>query len=157
MKNFISLLAALLVSSFSMGTNAQEAKIGRVTISGAYTKATVAGQMAGSGFMKIAVSGVSDQLIGATSPAAGDVQMHSMSMEGTTMKMRQMNSIEIPANSSVELTPGGLHLMLMGLKTPLKAGDSVKIKLKFASSGEVEVSFPVKAMGGESMHEHSMK
>ena len=158
MKNFISLLTALLVSSFSLGTNAQEAKIGRVAVSGAYTKATVAGQMAGSGFMRIEVSGASDQLIGATSPAAGDVQMHSMSMEGNTMKMRQINSIDIPANSTVELTPGGLHLMFMGLKTQLKVGDTVKIKLKFASSGEIEVNLPVQAVSpDQSMHNHMMK
>jgi len=158
LKNVKNIVIATTVIFASLSLWAQEAKTGRVIISGAYSKATVAGQTAGSGFMKITSTGPSDQLVGVSSPAATEVQMHSMIMDGNTMKMRQMGTIEIPANSSVELSPGGLHLMLMGLKNPLKAGDIIKIKLKFASSGEVEVNFPVQSMGNEaSMHDHLMK
>jgi copper(I)-binding protein len=154
MKNLILLLAIFIASALGLYANAQDAKNARISITGAYSKATVAGQTVGSGFMKIAVTGESDQLIGASTPIATEVQLHSMSMEGNTMKMRQINALEIPTNSSVELTPSGLHLMLMGLKKPLAVGDVVKIKLKFASSGELEVNLPVQAVGAGSMHGH---
>jgi|APCry1669193181_1035450.scaffolds.fasta_scaffold08772_4 hypothetical protein len=153
-----ALLAVCVTLLTSLSLGAQEVRGSNIAVSGAYSKATVAGQMASSGFMKITSTGISDQLVGVSSQVAGEVQLHSMSMEGNTMKMRQINSIDIPANSTVELTPGGLHLMFMGLKTQLKVGDTVKIKLKFASSGEIEVNLPVQAVSpDQSMHNHMMK
>ena len=70
-----------------------------------------------------------------------------MAMEGNVMKMRQVIDIAVPAGGSVELKPGGLHLMFMNIKAPLTAGESVPVKLKFAKAGEVEVKMPVNAMG----------
>jgi len=157
MKNFALILTLFVLSAVGLCANAQDAKSARISVTGAYSKATVAGQSVSSGFMKIAATGASDQLISASSPVATEVQLHSMSMEGNTMKMRQIKALEIPTDSSVELTPGGLHLMLMGLKKPLAVGDVVRVKLKFASSGELEVNLPVQAVAGASMHDHSMK
>jgi copper(I)-binding protein len=98
--------------------------------------------------MKIENKGTSgDQLLSASSPAAGEVQLHEMAMEGNVMKMRQVKDIAVPAGGSVELKPGGLHLMFMNIKAPLSAGESVPVKLKFAKAGEVEVKMPVNAMG----------
>ena len=97
--------------------------------------------------MKIENKGAADQLISASSPAAGEVQLHEMSMEGSVMKMRQVKDITVPAGGAVELKPGGLHLMFMNIKSPLTAGESVPVKLKFARAGEVEVRMPVNAMG----------
>jgi len=154
-QNLFILITAIFTS---LPLCAQEAKIGPIVISGAYSKATVAGQTTGAGFMKITSTGAADQLVGVSSPVAAEAQLHSMSMEGNTMKMRQINAIAIESNSSVELTPGGLHIMFMGVKAPLKAGDSVKVRLKFASSGEVEVNLPVQSVGGaSSSHDHMMK
>jgi hypothetical protein len=70
-----------------------------------------------------------------------------MAMEGNVMKMRQLKDIPVPASTAVELKPGGLHLMFMNIKTPMAAGETVPVKLKFAKAGEVEVKFPVNAMG----------
>lgn len=67
-----------------------------------------------------------------------------MSMDGNVMKMRQVQSIDVPAKGSVELQPGGLHLMFIDLKGQLKSGDQVPVKLKFEKAGEVEVKFHVK-------------
>ena len=69
-----------------------------------------------------------------------------MSMDGNIMKMRQIKEILVPAGSSTDLKPGGFHLMLIGIKSPLKVGDSVPLKLKFAKAGEVDVRFSVKAI-----------
>jgi copper(I)-binding protein len=80
------------------------------------------------------------------------MQLHTMAMDGNVMKMRELKVIDIPANSSVELKPGGLHLMFMDIKTPLKAGESVAVKLKFQKAGEVEIKVPVRDITGSSGH-----
>ena len=132
--------------------NAQDAKVGSLQISNAYTRATVPGQQVAGGFMKIDNSGAADQLLVVSSPVAGEVQLHEMAMDGNVMRMRQVKDIPVPANSSIELKPGGLHLMFLNIKTPLTAGQSIPVKLKFAKAGDVEVKMPVNAMSGMSMH-----
>ena len=144
-RNTLALLVVALGLSFSV--QAQEAKVGSIKVEQAYTRSTVPGQMAAGGFMKIENKGTADQLVSASSPVAGEVQLHEMAMEGNVMKMRQVKDIAVPAGGSVELKPGGLHLMFMNIKAPLTAGESVPVKLKFAKAGEVEVKMPVNAMG----------
>ena len=148
-----TLLKALLVSVVGFGVaglaQAQNAKVGPLQIENAYTRATVPGQMAAGGFMKVENKGVVDLLVSASSPAAGEVQLHEMAMEGNVMKMRQVKDIPVPAGGSVELKPGGMHLMFMNIKAPLVAGETIPVKLKFAKAGEVEVKFPVNAMGAQ--------
>jgi copper(I)-binding protein len=104
--------------------------------------------------MKITSNGGADQLISASAPVSNDVQLHTMKMDGNVMQMREVKQIEVPANGAVELKPGGLHLMFMNIKAPLKAGEMVPVKLKFAKAGEVEVKMPVNAPGG---HGHGAK
>ena len=149
-----ALLKVLLVSVFGLGLagtlQAQNATVGSVQIENAYTRSTVPGQMAAGGFMKIENKGSgADQLISASSPVAGEVQLHEMAMDGNVMKMRQVKDIAVPAGGSVELKPGGLHLMFMNIKAPLAAGETVPLKLRFAKAGEVEVKLPVNAMGAQ--------
>ena len=122
-----------------------------IKIEDAYTRATVPGQQVAGGFMKIENKGAADQLISASSPVAGEVQLHEMAMEGNVMKMRQVKDIAVPAGGAVELKPGGLHLMFMNIKAPLAAGETVPVKLKFAKAGDVEVKMPVNAMGAGAM------
>ena len=141
-----TLAVATCILAFSGIAHAQEAKVGNIKIEGAYTRSTVPGQKAAGGFMKITDQGAADQLIGASSTVSDEVQLHTMSMDGNVMQMRQVKAIDVPANGSVELKPGGLHLMLMGLKAPLAAGSTIPVKLKFAKAGEVEVKLPVNTM-----------
>lgn len=142
---------ALLIVAVGFGltglVQAQNAKVGSVQIENAYTRATVPGQQVAGGFMKIENKGAADQLISASSPVSGEVQLHEMVMDGNVMKMRQVKDIAVPAGGAVELKPGGLHLMFMNIKAPLTAGETVPVKLKFAKAGEVEVKMPVNAMG----------
>jgi copper(I)-binding protein len=142
-----TLVLLVVAFGFSFSVQAQEAKVGSIKVEQAYTRSTVPGQMAAGGFMKIENKGAADQLVSASSPVAGEVQLHEMAMEGNVMKMRQVKDIAVPAGGSVELKPGGLHLMFMNIKAPLTAGESVPVKLKFAKAGEVEVKMPVNAMG----------
>ena len=114
-----------------------------IQLSQAWARPTVEGQMAGGAFVRIANSGGADRLLSASSPAAKAVELHTMSMDGEVMKMRQLDAIELPAGKTVELKPGGLHLMFMGLKAPLKAGATLPLTLKFEKAGELTVTVPV--------------
>lgn len=146
-KTFLIHLIVIAGIAFSSSLLAQSALVGPIKIENAYTRATVPGQQVAGGFMKIENKGTTDQLVSASSPLAGEVQLHEMAMEGNVMKMRQVKDITVPAGGAVELKPGGLHLMFMNIKAPLAAGESVPVKLKFAKAGEVEVKLPVNAMG----------
>ena len=144
------LAAACIGATVILSTQvcAQAVKVDTVSVSDAYTRATVPGQKVAGGFLKIQNKGnTPDQLISASSPSAGDVQLHEMAMEGNVMKMRQVKDIAVPANGSVELKPGGYHLMFLDLKGPFVAGETIPVKLKFSKSGDVEVKFPVNAAG----------
>lgn len=77
-------------------------------------------------------------MVGADSSVADSVELHDSTMTDGKMKMRHVNQIELPANQSIELKPGGLHIMLIGLKTPLVVGESVDLTLQF-SDGTTEV------------------
>jgi len=146
-RNILALTIAATSLGLGFSVHAQEAKVGNIKIENAYTRSTVPGQQVAGGFMKIENKGGVDQLISASSPVAGEVQLHEMAMEGNVMKMRQVKDITVPAGGAVELKPGGLHLMFMNIKAPLAAGETVPVKLKFAKAGEVEVKMPVNAMG----------
>ena len=134
-----------------------EVKLGNLKLEDAYARATVPAQKVGGAFLSIENKGAADKLIGASSAVAKEVQLHTMSMEGNVMRMREVKVIEIPANGAIKLQPGGFHLMLIDLKGQLKAGDQIPVKLKFEKAGEVEVKFHVKDMRpahGEPGHNH---
>ena len=149
--NGSSLFKAVLVATIGLSCTAyaEKVKVGSIEIEHAYTRATVPGQKVGGGFMKIENKGAADTLVSATSPISGEVQLHEMTMDGNVMKMRQVKNIVLPAGGTIELKPGGLHIMFMNIQTPLKAGESVPVKLKFAKAGDVEVKMPVDAMGAK--------
>ena len=151
----------VFLSLFMVATSAyadQEIKFGKLKIEDPYARATVPAQKAGGAFVKIKNTGAADKLIAVSSPVAKEMQLHTMSMEGNVMKMREVKAIDIPANGTVELQPGGFHLMLIDLKSQLKAGDQIPVKLKFEKAGELEVRFQVKDMRpahGQPGHDHS--
>jgi copper(I)-binding protein len=98
----------------------------------------------GAGFLKITNGGrKADALVAVSSPAAARVEIHETRMDGGVMRMRSIARLELPAGRSVVAAPGGLHLMLIGLKSPLKAGERVKATLQFERSGSIEVEFHV--------------
>ncbi len=133
-------------------------KVGQIDIGHPYARPTTAGQQVGASYLKLANQGAADRLLSASTPAAASVEMHSMSMEGDVMKMRQVNAIDLPTGATVALQPGGFHLMLMGLRGPLKAGDKLPMTLKFEKAGEVfvtvNVEAPKPAADGAAEHKH---
>lgn len=129
---------------------AQEYKLKDLLITAPYARATMPHQPAGGAFLTIENKGNdADTLIAAASPVAKSVEIHTMSMEGNVMKMREVGSIELKPAEKVIMKPGdGYHLMLMGLKQPLKAGDKFPITLTFEKAGKTEVSFEVRDLKG---------
>jgi periplasmic copper chaperone A len=102
-----------------------------VLVDKAWVRQAVPGQTATGGFMTLTASR-DLTLVGFASPAAGETELHDMVMDGDVMRMRAMPSLTLPAGQPVVLRPGvgGQHLMLMGLKRPLKAGDELTLTLK---------------------------
>ncbi|WP_127520252.1 copper uptake system-associated protein [Mesorhizobium sp. Z1-4] len=124
---------------------------GDLEISSAWARAMLPNQPAGGGYLTIANHGAeADRLVGASSPAAAKVEIHTMEIVNDVMTMRPVDGgLEIPAGDTVELKPGGLHVMFMGVATPFKDGDTVPVTLQFEKAGAVEIAFPVrKAEGG---------
>lgn len=118
--------------------------LAQVTVKDAWVRATVAGQKATGAFMEIA-DPAGGRLVSASTSVAGVTELHEMSMEGTTMKMRAVPGIDLPAGKAVELKPGGLHVMLMDLKQPLSAGESVALTLVVEGKDKKRETIEVKA------------
>ena len=150
-----SLLAVTLAAA-SIGAAAHDFKAGPIRIDHPYARATVPGQPNGGGFLKLSNEGpTADRLVAATSARAGSIELHTMRMEGDVMRMRQVDAIELPAGASVELKPGGMHLMFIGLKAPLRNGDTFPMTLRFEKAGEVVVTVNVEVpQAAEPAHKH---
>jgi copper(I)-binding protein len=122
----------------------------QTTVKDAWIRGTVAQQKATGMFAQIS-SVQGSRLVGVSSPVAGVAEVHEMAMEGNVMKMRALaDGLALPAGQTVELKPGGYHVMLMDLKQPLEAGSTVPVTLVFEGADKkrdsVELQVPVKAM-----------
>jgi len=122
----------------------------QVTVDQAWARATVAQQKVSGAFVRIK-SAQAGRLVEVRSPVAGHVEMHEMAMSGDTMRMREVSSIELPAGKTVELKPGGYHLMLMDLKRPIQAGEKLPLTLVIEGADKkrqtVEVQAEARALG----------
>ena len=145
--NLKLLLAGVTLIVASTAAHAHSFKLGNIDIGHPYARVTVAGQPIGGGFLKLNNRGGDDKLLSATAAVSASVEMHTMNMDGDVMRMRQVDAIPLPAGKTVELKPGGYHLMFVGLKAPLKAGEKFPLKLKFEKAGEIEVIVNVEASG----------
>ncbi len=105
--------------------SAHEFKSGDLSIGHPYARPTAPSQPTGGGYLTLTSKGRADRLLSASTPIAREVQLHSMKMEGDVMRMREVDAIEVPADTLVELKPGGFHLMFVGLKEPLKVGQQL--------------------------------
>ena len=128
----ISLLAAV------------QAGASEVTVSEAWARATAPGQRHGAVYLRIS-SQQEARVIAVASPVADSVEMHSMTHENGVMKMRELEALPLPAGQEVELGSGGSHIMLIGLKQPLKVGASVPLTLTIQFSDKLNETVRVKA------------
>lgn len=141
-KTIPTLIAALALTAGS-------AYAQTVEVRDAWARSTVPNQKSSGAFMKLTAK-EGTRLVGADSPVAGITEVHEMKMEGDVMKMRAVSALELPAGQTVELKPGGYHVMLMDLKTALKKDSTIPLTLLFKDAkgveSKVEVQLPVRSM-----------
>ena len=115
-----------------------------VAVEAAWLRAPAPGQNVAGAYLDI-TSRVPATLIAVESPAAGRVELHTMSMDDGVMRMRPLARIDLPAGKTVKLKPGGHHLMLMDIKRPLNAGDRVALTLTVQDRKKVKSTIDVQA------------
>jgi periplasmic copper chaperone A len=146
-----ALFAAALLSGSAA---AHDYQLKALAIDHPFTRATPPGGKVAGAFMAIENRGKDgDRLVGVTSSAAATAQLHEMAMDGAVMTMRPVQGIDLKPGATVQLRPGSYHVMLEGLKQPLKQGDEIPLTLTFEKSGSIDVSVKVEAMGA-AFHSH---
>lgn len=132
-------------------------ELGDLTITGGFSRATLPNAPVGGGFFTVTNNGAEDdRLVSVTSPAAGKAEVHEMAMSDGVMTMRPLpDGLPIPAGASVELKPGGYHLMLMDLKDRLIEGETVEVTLTFEKAGEITVPLAIGAPNAKGGMDHS--
>ena len=105
----------------------------QISISDAWARATVPGQVVGAAYLSIAAK-QDIRLDAVTTPVAESVEIHTMQIQQGVMRMRMLEKLDIPAGKKVTLAPGQTHLMLIDLKSPLRAGEHITLKLSFSAS-----------------------
>ncbi len=146
-----TLAAALLISLAGL-----PAWAANVSVTNAWVRATMPGQPVGGAYMQIQ-SDTDARLLSASSSAVPRVEVHEMKMDGDVMRMREVKSVDLPKGKTISLEPGGYHIMLMGLKKPIAAGEVIPLTLVVESDGKkqtVEVKAEARAMDGGAMQHH---
>lgn len=148
--------ALMLLAAAPKGVTRKTYKVGALVIEAPWARATPGGVQIGGGYVKITNGGAEpDRLIGGSLAVAGTMEVHEMAMADGVMKMRALpDGLEIGPGQTVELKPGGHHLMFMQLREGLKAGQTVKGTLVFKNAGTVEVEYSVAPIGAKT-GEHS--
>ncbi|QXC51794.1 DUF1775 domain-containing protein [Agrobacterium salinitolerans] len=143
--------------AMDMAMDMDVVKAGNLEVSDGATKAMLPGQPVGGGYVTIKNTGDSDdKLVGVESSSAGRAEIHEMAMVNDVMKMRKLDEgIVIPAGQTVELKPGGLHMMFFDVKKPFAEGDKVPVTLIFEKAGKVEIVLSTGAAKGGGDHQHN--
>jgi hypothetical protein len=144
-------LALTLLIGSTLLASAHEFKLGDLLIGHPWSRATPGGAKIGGGYLTITNNGSApDKLVSATTAAADHVEIHEMAMANNVMTMRKLDGgVAVPPDKTVVFSPGSYHLMLVGLKGPLKEGDRVKATLIFEKAGSVEVTINVEGIGAQ--------
>ena len=139
-----AILCVILVASSALALAAAAPRYGDLEISRVWSRPTVPGQTDGVVYLTVKNEGkVVDALLSASTPAAGSAEIHTMKMSGGMMMMRAVASLPVPPGGELALEPGGDHIMLLGLKAPLKRGDTIAVTLTFEHQGKVDIAVPV--------------
>jgi len=164
MKLFASLVVALTATASLAGVAfAHDYTLGSLSIMQPWARATPKGAETAAAYLAVKNNGTtSDRLVSVTLSDAATAQIHEMSMDNGVMKMREISGgLEIKPGDTVTLQPGGFHVMLMGLKAPLKKGQTVSGTLTFEKAGTINVEFEVAPIGssgpqgaGQTQHDH---
>ena len=158
MKNFLTSAAIAFGLTLSASpVIAKDLKVGSLKIEHGYAMETRPGQPNGGAFIEVENRGKRvERLLSVSFPKTVSErgELHTMKHENGKMIMREVPKFEIPAGGKLKLQPGGDHLMIIGIKEPLKAGSTLKATLQFENAGKVEVDLTVKARGDIKKHGH---
>lgn len=150
-----NIMMRLCVSSVLLAASA--ASLAEVAVIDPYVRAVPPGAPASAAFMGLKADADGVALVEADSDVANSVELHTHIHDNGVMRMRPVEKIDLKKGEAVTLQPGGLHVMLIGLKKSLKPGDKVEIDLKFSDGSEQKVMAPVRRismpmMGGKMHH-----
>jgi periplasmic copper chaperone A len=147
------MLAGVVVLSalWTATSQAQEVKAGDLVITQAWSRATPGGAKVAGGYLTIENKGTTaDRLVTGSAAVSAKVEVHEMSMANGVMTMRPVEGgLSIEPGKTVKLAPGGFHLMLLDLNSPLKQGDKVPVTLEFEKAGKVTLSLDVQGVGAQ--------
>jgi copper(I)-binding protein len=153
--------AALLLTAAAVIFSARGAETvsGDLAVISAWARATPPGAEVGAAYVTVVNrGGAADRLVGASTPAAETTELHETVAQDGVARMRPLDAPTIPAGGKLEMLPGGIHFMLMGLSAPLKEGDAVPITLRFERGGEITVEAEIAPVGAHvpNLHDHAM-
>lgn len=154
MKRHLPTLLALTLFLYGPAAAlAHEFKVGQIEIDHPYARAMLPGAKVGGGYLSITNAGTDDRLVAVATARAASAQLHEMKMDGGIMVMRELkDGVAVPAGATVELKPGGYHVMFMNVAEPFKEGETIEATLTFEKAGTVEVEFAVGPAAGGGQH-----
>jgi len=143
----------LALTALTAPALAEDFRVGDLTLEQPWARASASKARAGAAYLSIINQGTRvDRLLGVSTPVAKQASLHTHLMEDGIMKMRPVKAIEVDPGAPTVLKPGGLHIMLMGLKEPLKEGTMFPLTLTFETAGTVEVRVMVQGAGAMGPH-----
>src|SRR5260370_41363555 len=163
MKNAGRVISALLLTLvFSAQAHSQTPGQNTIVVEHPWARATPGGAKTGAVYLTLINDGsIGDRLLSATTTVADKVQFHGISEDNGVSRMREMHTVEVAPGARVSFNPGGMHIMLLGLKHPLKVGQSFPLTLTFEKTGNEDVSVPIAKVGamqhgdaGSMIHDH---
>jgi copper(I)-binding protein len=154
-KSIFTLMARMTLFGVMLGglltapARADDVRAGDLVISQGWSRATPGGAKIGGGYLTIENKGSApDRLVAVSGDVAGKIEVHEMAVKNGVMTMRPLeNGLTIAPGKTVKFAPGGLHLMMIDLKNPLKQGDKVAVTLEFEKAGKVTASLDVQGVG----------
>ncbi len=156
MKRILCALALWALSGIAQTAWAHDYTLGDISIGHPWARASIGQAKAGAAYLTLSNAGAeTDRLISAETSVAKKAEIHTHIMENGVMKMRPVEAAEVPPGAPVMFQPGGLHVMLMGLKAPLVEGERFPLVLIFEKAGRIEVMVAVQpATSTEPVMEH---
>ena len=158
---WLTYVATVLLLALSVSNEAHaQTSTNTITVEQAWVRATPSGAQTGAAYMTLINNGASaDRLVSAATPAAEQVQFHRQTEDNGVSRMREVHNVELSPGGKVIFKPGQMHMMIVGLKQPLKEGQSFPLTLQFEKAGPMDVTVPIEKVGamqhedmGSTMH-----
>ncbi len=148
-RGFAAIIVLALAQLAAANSQAKDFDVGSIHISQPWARATPKGASSGAAYMTITNNGKTpDRVACVSSDASAQCQIHTMTMDNGVMMMRPVEGgLEIKPGETVTLRPSSFHVMLVNLKHPLEAGNTLTATLKFDNAGTIDVQYPIAAIG----------